>query len=303
MKKSLLAMAATASLAAAFTGCVSQNFANIAILDENAYVEQDVNYDFRLTSKPSDISKVYNIEYGKYYAIGKPSKFDFFEKGKIRSDDLSNSVILPKAQVKVLVEEIDKMLLARTSSYDNTGVLYNAEIFQKSNALTTEFIGVSSRLSGKVSLNGESIYAKQLAADKSASSKSKNENLLNKLLGKFLPSSKKQAAAKKLPAKSGTVSASSKSASETEPKYYVYDKNPSLKVVETTESNLDASQKSSVKEISGEKLVHYKSVLRLQERTDGKFLGSKDYAILSVLGTSETLSFRQLESLRNALTN
>lgn len=300
MKKKLLIMTAITSLVMVFTGCVSQNFANIAILDENAYVEQDVNYNFRLTSKSNDISKVYNIEYGKYYAIGKPSKYDSFEKGIIRSDDLSHSVILPSAQVKVLVAEIDKMLLGRTSNYDDRGVLYNAEIFQKSNALTTEFIGVSSRLSGKVSFNGESIYSKQLSANKSSSSK--KENLLNKLLGKFLPKSKKQSAVKKLPEKSKTVSTSNESSSGTEPKYYVYDKNPTLKVVETTESNLDASQKSSVKEISGEKLVYYKSVLRLQERTDGSFFGSKDYAILSVLGTSEILSFRQLKGLRDALT-
>lgn len=300
MKKKLLIMTAITSLVVVFTGCVSQNFANIAILDENAYVEQDVNYNFRLTSKSNDISKVYNIEYGKYYAIGKPSKYDSFEKGIIRSDDLSHSVILPSAQVKVLVAEIDKMLLGRTSNYDDRGVLYNAEIFQKSNALTTEFIGVSSRLSGKVSFNGESIYSKQLSTNKSSSSK--KENLLNKLLGKFLPKSKKQSAIKKLPEKSKTVSTSNESSSGTEPKYYVYDKNPTLKVVETTESNLDASQKSSVKEISGEKLVYYKSVLRLQERTDGSFFGSKDYAILSVLGTSEILSFRQLKGLRDALT-
>lgn len=300
MKKKLLIMTAITSLVVVFTGCVSQNFANIAILDENAYVEQDVNYNFRLTSKSNDISKVYNIEYGKYYAIGKPSKYDSFEKGIIRSDDLSHSVILPSAQVKVLVAEIDKMLLGRTSNYDDRGVLYNAEIFQKSNALTTEFIGVSSRLSGKVSFNGESIYSKQLSTNKSSSSK--KENLLNKLLGKFLPKSKKQSAVKNLPEKSKTVSTSNESSSGTEPKYYVYDKNPTLKVVETTESNLDASQKSSVKEISGEKLVYYKSVLRLQERTDGSFFGSKDYAILSVLGTSEILSFRQLKGLRDALT-
>lgn len=300
MKKKLLIMTAITSLVVVFTGCVSQNFANIAILDENAYVEQDVNYNFRITSKSNDISKVYNIEYGKYYAIGKPSKYDSFEKGIIRSDDLSHSVILPSAQVKVLVAEIDKMLLGRTSNYDDRGVLYNAEIFQKSNALTTEFIGVSSRLSGKVSFNGESIYSKQLSTNKSSSSK--KENLLNKLLGKFSPKSKKQSAVKKLPEKSKTVSTSNESSSGTEPKYYVYDKNPTLKVVETTESNLDASQKSSVKEISGEKLVYYKSVLRLQERTDGSFFGSKDYAILSVLGTSEILSFRQLKGLRDALT-
>lgn len=300
MKKKLLIMTAITSLVVVFTGCVSQNFANIAILDENAYVEQDVNYNFRLTSKSNDISKVYNIEYGKYYAIGKPSKYDSFEKGIIRSDDLSHSVILPSAQVKVLVAEIDKMLLGRTSNYDDRGVLYNAEIFQKSNALTTEFIGVSSRLSGKVSFNGESIYSKQLSTNKSSSSK--KENLLNKLLGKFLPKSKKQSAVKKLPEKSKTVSTSNESSSGTVPKYYVYDKNPTPKVVETTESNLDASQKSSVKEISGEKLVYYKSVLRLQERTDGSFFGSKDYAILSVLGTSEILSFRQLKGLRDALT-
>lgn len=300
MKKKLLVMTAITSLVVVFTGCVSQNFANIAILDENAYVEQDVNYNFRLTSKSNDISKVYNIEYGKYYAIGKPSKYDSFEKGIIRSDDLSHSVILPSAQVKVLVAEIDKMLLGRTSNYDDRGVLYNAEIFQKSNALTTEFIGVSSRLSGKVSFNGESIYSKQLSTNKSSSSK--KENLLNKLLGKFLPKSKNQSAVKKLPEKSKTVSNSNESSSGTEPKYYVYDKNPTLKVVETTESNLDASQKSSVKEISEEKLVYYKSVLRLQERTDGSFFGSKDYAILSVLGTSEILSFRQLKGLRDALT-
>ena len=189
-EKKLLVMTAITSLVVVFTGCVSQNFANIAILDENAYVEQDVNYNFRLTSKSDDISKVYNIEYGKYYAIGKPSKYDPFEKGIIRSDDLSHSLILPSAQVKVLVAEIDKMLLGRTSNYDDRGVLYNAEIFQKSNALTTEFIGVSSRLSGKVSFNGESIYSKQLSANKSSSSK--KENLLNKLLGKFLPKSKKR---------------------------------------------------------------------------------------------------------------
>ena len=273
MKKKLLIMTAITSLVVVFTGCVSQNFANIAILDENAYVEQDVNYNFRLTSKSNDISKVYNIEYGKYYAIGKPSKYDSFEKGIIRSDDLSHSVILPSAQVKVLVAEIDKMLLGRTSNYDDRGVLYNAEIFQKSNALTTEFIGVSSRLSGKVSFNGESIYSKQLSTNKSSSSK--KENLLNKLLGKFLPKSKNQSAVKNLPEKSKTVSTSNESSSGTEPKYYVYDKNPTLKVVETTESNLDASQKSSVKEISGEKLVYYKSVLRLQERTDGSFFWLK----------------------------
>ena len=71
-EKKLLVMTAITSLVVVFTGCVSQNFANIAILDENAYVEQDVNYNFRLTSKSDDISKVYNIEYGKYYAIGKP---------------------------------------------------------------------------------------------------------------------------------------------------------------------------------------------------------------------------------------